>query len=204
MSAPSERIIQLYERHARSWDRDRGRSLFEKPWLDRFAALLPAGASILDLGCGSAEPIARYFIEQGFRITGIDAAPTLISLCRDRFPEHEWLVADMRQLSLGKTFQGIIAWDSFFHLSHDDQHRMFPLFRSHAAPNAALLFTSGPSHGEAIGTYRGEPLYHASLAGSAYRSLLGANGFDVVTHVMEDPGCGGHTVWLAQCRDEPA
>ena len=27
----AERIVDLYERHAREWDADRGRSLFEKP-----------------------------------------------------------------------------------------------------------------------------------------------------------------------------
>ncbi|WP_312011819.1 MULTISPECIES: hypothetical protein [unclassified Bradyrhizobium] len=60
------------------------------------------------------------------------------------------------------------------------------------------MFTSGPAHGEAIGSYRGEPLYHASLDATEYRVLLCANGFDVVAHVVEDPDCGGHTVWLAQ------
>jgi hypothetical protein len=62
------------------------------------------------------------------------------------------------------------------------------------------MFTSGPSHGEAIGTYRGEPLYHGSLDASEYRSLLDDNGFAVVAHVVEDPTCGGHTIWLAQRR----
>ena len=77
--------------------------------------------------------------------------------------------------------------------------REFYLPRSPSeAPDAALLFTSGPSHGEAVGSYRGEPLYHASLAEDEYRSLLRANGFVVVDHVAADPGCGGHTVWLAQ------
>ena len=130
----AERIVDLYERHAREWDADRGRSLFEKPWLDRFAALLPPGASILDLGCGSAEPIGRYLIERGFHLTGIDSSPTLIALCRARFPDHAWTVADMRTLALGQTFHGLIAWDSFFHLAHADQRRMFPIFRNHSAP----------------------------------------------------------------------
>lgn len=58
MSADSERIIDLYRRHAPAWGRARGRSLFEKTWLDRFLALLPARGSILDIGCGSGEPIA--------------------------------------------------------------------------------------------------------------------------------------------------
>ena len=95
-------------------------------------------------------------------------------------------------------FAGLIAWDSFFHLSPNDQRLMFPVFRAHAAPGAALLFTSGPRHGEAIGDFHGDPLYHGSLAPDEYRSLLAANDFTVVTEKMEDPECDGHSVWLAR------
>ena len=103
----------------------------------------------------------------------------------------------MRALALKDTFDGLLAWDSFFHLAHDDQRRMFPIFERHASPGAALMFTSGVSHGEAMGSYRGEPLYHASLAPEEYRTLLKSAGFRVVAHIAEDPDCGGHTVWLA-------
>lgn len=91
-----------------------------------------------------------------------------------------------------------LAWDSFFHLHPDDQRQMFPIFRTHAAPRAALMFTSGPSHGEAVGSFEGEPLYHASLDSAEHRNLLAQNGFAVVAHAVEDPTCGRHTVWLAQ------
>jgi hypothetical protein len=104
----------------------------------------------------------------------------------------------MRSLALDKTFHGLLAWDSFFHLSHDDQRRMFPIFRQHAAPGAALMFTTGTSHGKAIGSYRGAPLYHASLASQEYDELLESNRFEVEAHVVEDPDCGGHTIWLAR------
>ena len=67
-------------------------------------------------------------------------------------------------------------------------------------PRAALMFTSGPAHGEAIGSYRGEPLYHASLDAAEYRALLSANGFEVMAHMVEDPNCGHHTIWLAKLR----
>ena len=60
------------------------------------------------------------------------------------------------------------------------------------------MFTSGPAHGVAIGTFEGEPLYHASLDGAEYRALLHQNGFTVMAHVTEDPACGRHTIWLAQ------
>jgi SAM-dependent methyltransferase len=194
----AETIIGLYERHARVFDAERGRSLFEKAWLDRFAALLPAGGAVLDIGCGSGEPIARYLIEHGFKLIGIDSSPAMIAMCRDRFPDQTWHVGDMRQLALEPNFDGLIAWNSFFHLSHGDQRRMFPVFCAHAGLGAALVFTTGPAHGEAIGSYCGEPLYHASLAAEEYRSLLDENGFAVVKYVAEDPACRGHTVWLAR------
>jgi SAM-dependent methyltransferase len=172
----------------------------EKPWLDRFLALLPQNASVLDIGCGAGEPIARYLIEMGCHVSGIDSSPALIGICKERFPDQEWIVADMRTLSLDRGFDGILAWDSLFHLSPEDQRPMFPIFGRHARGNAALMFTGGHLHGEAIGTLQGEPLYHGSLDAVEYRSLLHENGFEVVSHVVEDPDCGHHTVWLAQMR----
>jgi SAM-dependent methyltransferase len=194
----ADRIIGLYERHARAFDATRGQSLIERPWLERFLALMPPGASVLDLGCGAGEPIARHLIAAGYTVTGVDSSPTMIALCESRFPDARWLVADMRTLSLGRRFDGLLAWDSSFHLRADDQRAMFAIFRNHAAPGAALMFTSGPRASVAMGTFEGEPLHHASLDPDDYRALLAAHSFAVVAHVAEDPACGGHTVWLAR------
>ena len=172
----------------------------EARWLDQLLDLLPPCPVVLDIGCGSGEPIGSYLAEHGCDLTRVDSAPEMIDLCQARLPGHAWRVADMRSLSLGRTFDGIIAWDSFFHLCPDDQRRMFPIFRVHAAPRAALMFTSGPDDSVAMGTFEGEPLYHASLNGAEYRALLAGNGFDVVAHAVEDPNCGRHTIWLAQLR----
>src|SRR5580700_4454211 len=187
MSELADRIIGHYERHARDWDADRRRAGWnEKAWLDRFIAMLPKGAKVLDLGCGSGSPVAQHLVQCGLQVTGADASPTLISLCRERLPEQEWILADMRSLALGKEFDGVLAWDSFFHLTPDDQRGMFAVFRAHAAPSAALMFNAGPSHGEGIGSYRGDPLYHASLSAEEYEALIDGSGFDVVAHAVED------------------
>ena len=200
MSSDAKRIPALYDRYAYDWDQVRSRSLTEKPWLDKFLSLLTPKAYILDIGCGGGEPIARYFIEREYKITGVDSSTAFIDICKNRFPNHEWIVADMRELSLGRQFEGILAWDSFFHLCPADQRGMFPIFRQHASPKASLMFTSGPRLGEAIGVYKGEALYHGSLDEEEYRSLLNENEFDVVSHVVEDPTCGYHTIWLSQLR----
>jgi SAM-dependent methyltransferase len=196
-SGPHERIIDLYERRAGDYDRDRSRSLQEKGWLDLFLQRVRPIGTVLDLGCGMGEPVGRYLLDQGYQVVGVDSSATLIALCRTRFPHAEWLVGDMRCLDLGRRFDGILAWDSFFHLSMDDQRGMFARFAAHAIPGAPLMFTSGTSEGEAIGSYRGEPLYHASLAPQEYRDVVAKAGFVVQAHRAEDPDCGGHTIWLA-------
>lgn len=197
-------VVDLYHRKAQDWIESRARGgqmekpLMEKPWLDRFRALVPPGAPILDIGCGSAVPMAAQLVAAGHPVVGVDSSPAMIDACRKRFPAQQWIVADMRALGLQQNFAGMLAWDSFFHLCPDDQRNMFPRFRAHASPQAALMFTSGPAHGEAIGSFGGEPLYHASLDAAEYRALLDRNGFGVVSHVVGDPACGGHTVWLAK------
>ena len=193
-----ERIIGLYEENADAWDRMRGRDLFELPWLERFAAQLPEGASVLDLGCGMGEPIGRWLIEQGYGLTGVDSSASLIAMCRERFPDQEWIVADMRELSLGRRFDGIVVWHSAFHLHPDDQRAMFPIYAAHSAPGAILMFTSGDAEGVRIGEWQGEPLYHSSLGPAEFEALLEENGFSVIETRPRDPECGDATVWLAR------
>ena len=200
----ADRIIDHYERHARDWDAERNRQVSpwtDKPWHDRFIAALPRAARVLDLGCGSGSPVARYMTERGLHVTGVDSSPTLISLCRQRLPHHDWLLGDMRSLGLPRRFDGVLAWDSLFHLTPDDQRRMFKIFARHVAPSAVLMFNSGPDQDERIGEYRGEPVYHASLSPDDYTALLSDRGFDIIAHVVEDwKTGGGRTVWFARAR----
>lgn len=193
----SDKVIDLYERHAEAYDHDRGRSLQERGWLDAFLTRVPPGGTVLDVGCGMGEPIARYLLGRGIQVVGVDASSSMIELCKARFPDSEWIVADMRELELDRRLDGIVAWDSFFHLTRDHQRAMFRRFASHLRQGAPLMFTTGPVEGEAIGSYRDEPLYHASLGVPEYQDLLTTNGFVVNGFLAEDPDCGGHTVWLA-------
>src|SRR5262249_11118687 len=161
------------------------------PFIDRFLSLLPHRATVLDLGCGGGSPVALHMVSRCFQVTGVDTSPTLISLCRGRMPDQEWIIADMRTLALARQFIGILAWDSFFHLRHEDQRRMFSTFAAHAAMGTILMFNAGFSHGEAVGSYRGDPLYHASLNASEYEALLSDFGFDLIEHSISDPAKGG-------------
>ena len=194
-----ERIIGLYEDNAAAWDAMRGADpSLEERWLELFAALLAPRADVLDIGCGSGRPIAAWLVGRDFKVTGADSSPSLIAICRDRLPNAEWHVADMRELALARRFDGLIAWHSLFHLSPEDQRRVFPRFAVHSRPGAVLMFTSGWAEGIRIGEWQGEPLYHASLDPHEYRHLLAENGFEVIAQQDRDPECGEATVWIAR------
>jgi hypothetical protein len=60
------------------------------------------------------------------------------------------------------------------------------------------MFNTGVQHGESVGEYKGDPLYHASLSPADYEALLGHFGFRVIQHTANDAEAGGRTVWLCQ------
>lgn len=200
LSSPDD-ILATYDRVAADFAALRSRILFEKPMLDRMLGVTPRNVSprrLLDLGCGPGLPLARYLSERGLAVTGVDGAAGMIELYQQNLPHAQAHHADMRGLDLSAEFDAILAWDSFFHLSPDDQRGMFPVFARHAAPNAALMFTSGPAAGESWGHAAGAPVYHASLAPDEYRGLLAQSGFKVIDYRPEDPTCDFHTIWLAR------
>ena len=192
-------ILPAYARVADHWAATRNRSLFELGAL-RAALAGQSGARVLDLGCGSGQPIAAWFAAQGCAVTGVDGAAPMLRHFRANLPHAVAIEADMRRLALGARFDVILAWDSFFHLSKKDQRAMVPVFAAHAAPGARLLLTTGPAESEAMGQVGDEPVIHASLSPAEYRALLDVQGFDVLWFRPEDPEFHGHSVWLARYR----
>ncbi len=200
LANPSD-ILTTYDEAAHDYHAARSKVLSEKPMLDRMLGVTPrnqATRKLLDLGCGSGVPIATYLVDRGVAVTGVDGAPAMIEMFQAHLPASTAHHADMRTLDLGETFDAILAWDSFFHLAPDDQRRMFDVFARHAAPKAALMFTSGAKAGEAQGHAAGRPVYHASLDPQEYRALLGASGFKLIEFRPEDPTCDYHSIWLAR------
>lgn len=191
-------LLQVYDDIAAWFDQNRTRSLMEKPYLDAALALAPPAPAVLDLGCGTGEPIAAYLIAQGAQVTGIDGASAMIEMCRARFAAHTWIVGDMRSVDLGTQFDIVIAWHSFFHLTADEQRAMFARFAAHLRTGGVLVFTSGSKAGVAWGEMQGHKIHHDSLSADEYRTLAAAHGFTVAQHTEDDPACGGATVWIMQ------
>lgn len=108
-----------------------------------------AGGPVLELGCGSGRvliPTARA----GLKITGIDASPHMLGICRHRLgaepPEVQSRVTliegDMRSFDLGCRFAlATIPFRPFQHLvTVDDQLACLAAIRRHLSDNGRLVF----------------------------------------------------------------
>ncbi len=193
-----ENVYKVYDKIAGWFSENRNQFIGEKSYLDSLLNYLPSDAAILDVGCGTGKPILEYLITKKLHLTGVDASRQMLEIARENFPCVEFILHDMRLLYLKRKFDAIIAWHSFFHLLASDQPRMFQVFEDHLNPNGILLFTSGTEQGEVWAGNGGENLFHASLNNSAYETLLQKHHFKVLKHTMNDPDCGGATVWMAQ------
>ena len=198
LSQLAEKTQQVYERNARRFANDRPKSLVEKPWLERFRNLIPQRGKILDLGCGAGEPIAAYLIQEGHRVIGLDASNNMIQLAQENIPNGDWRVGDIRTFEFHEKFHGIIGWNSFFHLTREEQRHALPNIVKHLLPKGALLLTVGPHAGEVAGCVGDDPIYHASLSFEEYSRILSRHGMQVKSYAPEDPTCYDMTPLLAQ------
>jgi ubiquinone/menaquinone biosynthesis C-methylase UbiE len=193
-----KKVYLVYDKIIHWFDAHRSKELkMEAFYLNFIKNHVPTG-TVLDVGCGTGEPLAKFFIENGYQVTGIDASKKMIDLCQKRFPTERWLVADMRTLNLPEQFNVVIAWHSFFHLPHEDQRNTLKLLTSYVKSGGLFIFTSGPEYSEVWGNNGGYDLYHASLSSEEYEKILLEDNLNVIIHKIKDPDCGEATVWVAQ------
>ncbi|MEU5344915.1 MULTISPECIES: class I SAM-dependent methyltransferase [unclassified Streptomyces] len=60
---------------------------------------LPAGARVLDLGCGTGVPTTRQMTDAGFEVVGVDLSGRMVRLAREYVPTatfHQLDIADLR------------------------------------------------------------------------------------------------------------
>jgi SAM-dependent methyltransferase len=69
---PKSIVAQGYDRIADAYLARFGQSTVRDANLAVLLKELPAGAMVLDLGCGAGEPVARELVAHGFRVTGVD------------------------------------------------------------------------------------------------------------------------------------
>lgn len=121
---------------------------------------VPAGGSLLDLGCGTGGHVIPL-VERGYQVTGVDRAETMLAEARRkadlRGVSPEFALGDVRSVSLGRTFDAVVSMFAVvsYQLTNDDLSAMFATARRHLRPGGLFVFDGW--FGPAVLSERPEP-----------------------------------------------
>ena len=129
--------------------------------LDEFRALVRPAGSVLDAGCGAGVPVARFLIDSGFSVTGIDVSDTMLELAAVNVPEARLLKLDMTNLGSfdEASFDGVIACYSLIHVPMESHRSVIEGFARLLKPGGALLFSSGRHEWEGVEDFYGASMF---------------------------------------------
>jgi ubiquinone/menaquinone biosynthesis C-methylase UbiE len=102
--------------------------------IDAFVRLsgLPAGARVVDLGCGSGV-FTEVLQRRGYCCTGVDLSPKMIAIARNKFPKIEFIEGDVEQLQFSDgRFDGVLLSGLIHHLPNPSRcaSEVFRILRS--------------------------------------------------------------------------
>lgn len=186
-----------YDLIAAQWIEERKILERETPYFEHFMALAPRGARLLDLGCG-AGVVSRVLLDRGFCVTGVDASTAQLRAAAASCPEAQFITADIATVELTGRFQGLVAWDSLFHIPRSAHQRIFRKMHAWLDADAPMLLSLGGTEDEFTAPMYGVDFFYSSYAPETSLKLLEESGFNIVRAEIDDPSSRGHFAIL--CR----
>ena len=144
--------ISYYNVHAQSFTKST-RGVDFTAIQNKFLDKLPAGAFILDFGCGSGRD-TRYFLDQGYRVEAIDGSEELCRLAGE-YTGIEVKCMLFQELQDTDRYDAVWACSSILHLTYDELITVLEKI-ARALKDKGLLYTSfkyGTEEGERNGRY---------------------------------------------------
>jgi len=84
-----------------------------------FTEKLPENGKVLDLGCGTGFPYAKYLVEKGFYVVGVDISGEMVKVASKNVPEAKFVQLSMNQITYRDAFDGVMSSFSMLLLSPD-------------------------------------------------------------------------------------
>jgi SAM-dependent methyltransferase len=150
-------------------------------YLQRADELIPAGARVLELGCGAGVPMTVVLAE-GRELTGVDISATQISLARANVPNATFLHADMTALTFEpESFDAVVAFYSLTHVPRDDVPPLLRRIRDWLRPGGVFLAAMGVEDdpGTIEQDWLGVDMYFSHFSAKKNRRLAEEAGLEI-------------------------
>jgi SAM-dependent methyltransferase len=144
-------------------------------WAAELAGLLPAGARVLDLGCGAGVPATKQLTDLGLQVIGVDFSGVQLARARRLVPAARLIQADMAALQFAPaSLDAVVSFYALIHLPLADQRPLFARIRSWLRPGGLLLAITGAQAWTGTDYFHGADIIlgarrHGKLPGMAGR-----------------------------------
>lgn len=182
--------IDYYERYAGVYY-DNTVDLKMDEILDRFIALLPENAEVLDLGCGSGRD-SLYLDVHGCFTTLLDGSAEMCKLA-EIHTDKEVLHMSFAQMDFEEVFDGIWACGSLLHVSGKEIDDIMRKVMAALKPEGILYMSF--KHGDAE-EIRGNRLFHDYTEETAYAMIMKQKGVKILDIWTSDDIRGRDQQWL--------
>lgn len=107
-----------------------------------YASFMETGRDLLEVGCGTGM-LSDRLQRLGYQVSGIDTSPEMLTVCNQRCPEVDAVLADMRNFDLGMKFDLVtIPYNTLSHLmTEEDVIKTFRCMRRHCQPTGRFIFS---------------------------------------------------------------
>ena len=168
-----------YNNIVNEWSNYRNKTI--NTCIKEFIELLPKQSKVLDIGCGTGQPIVEYLSKEGFYVTGIDISSKMIEVANKlNLPNTTFLEQDILEYVNEDKFDGIIAFDSIFHIEESKQKEVFKTISNLLKNEGYFIFTHGLEQGTIKGSMFNNEFIYSALSKEELLNTLKENNLEII------------------------
>jgi SAM-dependent methyltransferase len=162
-------------------------------WASDLAARLPAGARVLELGCGGGARETRELAAR-FELTGVDLSTRQLERARERVPGARFIHGDFTAAGFDPgSFDAVVSFYAFNHVPRELLAPLVARIHGWLAPSGWLMAAFGTSDLEGwTGEFLGATTFFSSFPPQINSQLVADAGFaverDEVVAITEPEG----------------
>jgi cyclopropane fatty-acyl-phospholipid synthase-like methyltransferase len=199
---PKEIVRRGYDAVSASYDQAFGGATKYQAWLSQLRDAIPAGGTVLDLGCGSGLPVALNLTEAGFEVTGVDISDVQINRARELVPQAKFFRADAMDVEFApESFDAVVSFYALIHLPVPEHLPLLTKVATWLRPGGLFVATTGQhewigAEEDWLGT--GATMWWSHADADSYRTWISDCGLIIERDEFVPEGDVGHAFFWAR------
>jgi len=162
---------------------------------------LPKKDKVLDVGCGGGYPVAKFFSDKGYKVTGIDISKEMIGIAKKTVPNGKFYVKEMTKLNFPKeSFDIITSFFAIIHVPRKEHKKILKQFYKLLKPNGMILISMGIQDCKEFTKIWHDDvnMYWSTFDKKTNHKIIKEIGFKIIWDKDSDPPENTHNYILAQ------